>query len=258
MRGAAGAPAPYAPDAMKPFLLLASRTDDDAAAQEYDAFTAFSGLAPALLHRVRMEAGPLPTIDLDEYSGVFVGGSPFNSSDPAGAKPAIQRRVESELQTLLDEIVARDFPFLGACYGVGTLGVHEGAVIDFTYGEAVGAVPITLTRDGVRDPLLEGIPATFDAFVGHKEACRTLPASATLLASSPTCPVQMFRVKSNLYATQFHPELDVPGLVLRIRTYRNEGYFPPGDAERVIESVRDENVDVPPRILANFVRRYGR
>jgi len=242
---------------MKPFLLLASRAEDDAAAQEHAAFARFGGLDPALLHRIRMEAGPLPAIDLDTYSGVLIGGSPFNSSAPDELKSAVQRRVEAELQALLDEITERDFPFLGACYGVGTLGVHEGAVIDSTYGEAVGAVPITLTEAGAQDPLLAGLPARFDAFVGHKEACRSIPEHMVLLASSPTCPVQMFRIKQNLYATQFHPELDVPGIVLRIQTYRNAGYFPPQDADQVIARARDARVTVPPRILANFVRRYG-
>jgi len=242
---------------MKPFLLLASRAEDRAAAEEHAEFARFAGLSLDLLHHVRMEAGPLPSIDLDRYSGVFVGGSPFNSSDPEESKPAVQRRVEAELRVVLDDIVARDFPFLGACYGVGTLGVHEGAVIDATYGEPVGAVPITLTDEGLRDPLLAGIPATFDAFVGHKEACKSLPTHAALLASSATCPVQMFRVGENLYATQFHPELDVPGIILRIQTYRHAGYFPPDDADRVIAGVRDTRVNVPPRILANFVRRYG-
>ena len=242
---------------MKPFLLLASRVDDDAADREYEAFLHFCGLARGQLRRVRMEAAPMPVIDLDQYSGVFVGGSPFNSSDAEQDKPVVQRRVEAELQALLDEIVARDFPFLGACYGVGTLGVHEGAVIDTTYGEPVGAVPITLTDEGARDPLLTGIPAQFDAYVGHKEACRSLPAHAVLLASSPTCPIQMFRVKRNLYATQFHPELDLPGLVHRIQTYRNEGYFPPDDADEVIAGVRNTQVTQPPRILSSFTSRYA-
>lgn len=242
---------------MKPFLLLSTRADDRAAAEEHAAFVRFGGLTPDLLHHVRMEAAPLPDLDLDRYSGVFIGGSPFNSSDPADRKSAVQRRVEAELAGLLDEIVDRDFPFLGACYGVGTLGVHQGAVIDTTFGEAVGAVTITLSEAGLVDPLLAGIPASFAAFVGHKEACRSLPDHVTLLASSPTCPIQMFRVKQNLYATQFHPELDVPGIVLRIQTYRHAGYFPPEDADRVVAGVRDARVDVPPQILASFVRRYG-
>ena len=242
---------------MKPFLLLSTRTDDRAAAEEYAAFTRYADLTPDRLQRVRMEAGPLPVLDLDRFAGVFIGGSPFNSSDPIESKSAVQQRVEAELSVLLDDIVDRDFPFLGACYGVGTLGVHQGAVIDSTFGEEIGAVPITLTTAGRADPLLAGIPATFDALVGHKEACRWIPDHVTLLASSPTCPVQMFRVKRNLYATQFHPELDVPGITLRIKTYRHSGYFPPDDADQVIARVQDVQVGVPPRILANFARRYG-
>ena len=158
-----------------------------------------------------MEAAPLPELDLDAYSGILLGGGPFNSSDPPSEKSAVQHRVEREMRLLLDEIVARDFPFFGACYGVGTLGVHQGGVIDRTYAEPIAAVRIQLTEAGLADPMLAGMTAEFDAFVGHKEACSVLPPTAVLLATSAACPVQMFRVKRNLYATQFHPELDVPG-----------------------------------------------
>ena len=72
----------------------------------------------------------------------------------------------------------------------------------------------------------------FDAYVGHKEACRVLRRTATLLAGSATCPVQMFRVKQNLYATQFHPELDRPGIITRVHVYQDAGYFPPHELER--------------------------
>ena len=66
------------------------------------------------------------------------------------------------------------------------------------------------------------------------------------LAGSPTCPVQMFRVRQNLYATQFHPELDVPGLLTRISVYRNAGYFPPEEADTVIDS-SDRHRSLPRR-----------
>lgn len=242
----------------KPFLLLQSRPEDEAADNEYEGFLRTSGLAPARLRRIRTEAAPLPPFDLGDFSGVIVGGGPFNSSDPEEAKSAVQRRVEAELRALLDEIVERDFPFLGACYGIGTLGVHQGAVIDRTYSEPVGAVPITLTEEGRADPLLAGMAPTFDAFVGHKEACRVLPPSATLLASSPDCPVQMFRVKTNLYATQFHPELDHDGIVTRIRVYQHSGYFPPEEIDDLIGRVLLADVAEPPKILENFVARYAR
>ena len=243
---------------MKPFLLLASRAEDDAAIEEYEAFLRFGHLEPEQLHRIRLEAGPLPRINLDEYSGIFVSGSPFNASDPEASKSELQLRVESELGVLLDEVVDRDFPFLGACYGVGTLGRHQGGTVDRQFGEAIGAVDIKLTAAGRVDPLLEDVPDSFSAFVGHREAISVLPANAENLAGSSDCPVQMFRIKENLYATQFHPELDVPGLLTRISVYRHAGYFPPEEAEAVADSVRDADVRIPPLILRNFVRRYAR
>lgn len=242
---------------MKPFLLLATRADDEAADGEYDAFLRWGGLEEKQLHRVRLEAGPLPPVDLDRYAGVILGGGPFNSSDPEDTKSPTQLRVEAELRTLLDEVVARDYPFLGACYGVGTLGVHQGGVVDRTYGEPIGSVPVSLTADGLADPILAGLPETFDAFVGHQEACRDLPPTAVLLASSPTCRVQMFRVKTNLYATQFHPELDVPGIVTRIRIYQHAGYYPPHTMHEIIDRVGSATVTHPPRILTNFVATYA-
>jgi GMP synthase (glutamine-hydrolysing) len=242
---------------VKPFLLLASRAEDVAADDEYAAFLKLTGLGANELRRVRMEAGPLPRLNLDDYAGIFVGGGPFDSSDPPQSKSAVQRRVEAELRSLLDEVVARDFPFLGACYGIGTLGVHQGGVIDRTYAEPVSCVRIALTPDGLNDPLLAGMPQEFDAFVGHKEACRVLPPSAVLLASSPGCPVQMFRVKRNLYATQFHPELDVAGIVTRVHVYRNAGYFAPAELTELVARLTVTVVTEPGRILANFVARYA-
>ena len=242
---------------MRPFLLLSSRAEDVAADGEYDAFLRFTGLPPERLHRVRMEAAPLPPLRLDDYAGVLVGGSPFNSSDPAESKGPVQRRVEGDMRALLDEIVGRDFPFFGACYGIGTLGVHQGGIVDRTYAEPIGAARVRLTDAGRVDPVLAGVEPEFDAFVGHKEACRELPPSAVLLATAPACPVQMFRVKDNVYATQFHPELDVPGLVTRIHVYQHFGYFPADEIDELIARVSPAVITQPGRILANFVARYG-
>ncbi|RKO24870.1 glutamine amidotransferase [Pseudarthrobacter phenanthrenivorans] len=243
---------------MLPFLLLASRAEDAAAEDEYAAYLRYGGLEPHELRRVRLEAAPLPDLDLSNYSGVIVGGSPFTSSDPPEQKSAVQHRVERELSGLLDELVARDFPFLGACYGVGTLGRHQGAVIDRTYGEPLGGVEIELTEAGLEDPLLAGLSPTFTAFTGHKEACTVLPPHAVLLARSVACPVHMFRIRENLYATQFHPELDAEGLCTRIDIYRHAGYFPPESAEQLMADARQFTATEPMKILRNFVARYAR
>jgi GMP synthase (glutamine-hydrolysing) len=243
---------------MKPFVLLATRAENGPADEEYSLFLRYSGLRPEQLHRVRLEREPMPELDLDEVSGILVGGSPFNASDPPERKSAVQRRVESEFARLLDRVLARDAPFLGACYGVGTLGAHLGARIDGRYREPISIVPVTLTAAGQQDALLRGMPSRFEAFVGHKEAISELPPAATLLASSPGCPVQMFRVGENVYATQFHPELDVEGITTRIHAYASFGYFGADELDATLAAVRRAPVTEPGRILRAFVSRYAR
>ena len=242
---------------MKPFLLLATRADDAAADNEYEAFLAFSGLAESELRRRRLEQRPLGSLDPRDWSGIFLGGGPFNSSDPEDSKSPVQRRVEADLRGLLDRVIGADFPFLGACYGIGTVGSHEGAVVDRRYSEPVGPASITLTDQGRQDPLLSELPATFNAFVGHKEAISRLPGHAVLLATSPACPVQAFRIGLHVYATQFHPELDAAGLCTRIDVYKHAGYFEPEQAGALKAQARRSNVSDPPVILRKFVERYA-
>jgi GMP synthase (glutamine-hydrolysing) len=242
---------------VKPFLLLGTRGEDAAADNEYASFLGFTGLDESMLRRIRMEARPLGPVDLDEWSGVFLGGGPFNASDPDDAKSVVQHRVESELRDLLDVVVARDFPFLGACYGIGVIGTHQGGTVDRTYTEPISRVQISLTPEGRADALLADLPDAFEAFVGHKEAIHDLPPQAVHLASSPACPVQAFRVGRNVYATQFHPELDIHGLCTRIEVYKHAGYFEPHQAESLKEMARAGAVHDPPKILQRFVQRYA-
>lgn len=241
---------------MKPFLLLSTREVDLAADNEYEAMLHFSGLEGSQLRRVRLEQGPLGPVDLDDFSGVIIGGGPFNSSDVE--KSGVQIRVEAEIGALLDEIVPLDFPFLGACYGIGTLGTHQGATVDRTYSEPVGPTVITLTEQGRSDRLFRALPDSFEAFVGHKEAINKLPGHAVNLAASAGCPVQAFRVGSNVYATQFHPELDADGIAVRIDVYKHAGYFEPHEADDLKARARASSVEHPPALLRRFVELFAR
>jgi GMP synthase (glutamine-hydrolysing) len=242
---------------VKPFLLLATRFEDEAADDEYAGFLAAGGLEPEQLHRVRLEAAPMPPIRLDDYSGVIVGGSPFNASDPDESKSPVQRRAEGELAGVIDEVVSRDFPFLGACYGIGLLVGHLGGGVDDTWSEVAGPIVVSLTPDGAADQLFGGVAPTFEAFVGHKEACTALPAGAVLLATGQACPVQAFRVGENVYATQFHPELDQAGILTRIRVYRDNGYFEPDAYDDVVAAIDASSVTEPANIMRAFVQTFG-
>src|SRR5215207_9849275 len=200
--------------------MLGIRAEDVAADDEYAAMLRCAGLDEGQLRRIRIEQTELGTVDLDRWSGIILGGGPFQASDHEEIKSTTQRRVEAELSCLLDEVVDRDFPFLGACYGIGTLGRHQGAVVDRTYSEPINGIRIKLTKAGQEDPLFSRAGASFGAFAGHKEAIYKLPAHAVTLAYSDRCPVQAFRVGRRVYATQFHPELDLDGIATRIKVYK--------------------------------------
>jgi GMP synthase (glutamine-hydrolysing) len=241
-----------------PFLLLSIRGEDAAADDEYQAMMRFAGLDGNGMHRIRLTHRPLGPVDLDDWSGIILGGGPYNVSDPEDSKSATQQRAESELLSLVEEIVDKDFPFLGCCYGVGMLGSVIGATVDRSYPEPVAAVTVTLTEAGRAEPLFADLPDVFDAFGGHKEAASSLPPEAVRLASSPDCPVQAFRVGANTYATQFHPELDLQGILTRIDVYKNHGYFAPESAESLKTAARQRHIEYPPTILQRFVERYSR
>ena len=242
---------------MRPFVLLSIRDEAAAADDEHTAFARYLGVERGDLLRHPLGHAPLD-LALDDLSGVLLGGGAFTVSDDAGSKSARQVTVEAELSLLLDEVVARDFPFLGACYGIGTLGTHRGGVVDKQFPEGVGPVWVDQTDDGADDPLFGGVPHRFAAYGGHKESLSRAPDDAVVLAGSPTCPVQAFRVGRNVYATQFHPELDLEGLMLRIDTYATHGYFDPAAAGQLKAAAGEAVVSHPMRLLANFAALHAR
>lgn len=238
---------------MKPFLLLSTRAEHDAAREEWEAIIKHSRLMNYEVIQYRLESAPLPDIELTDYAGVFLGGGPFNASDPD--KSEVQRRAEADISRVLDEAIARGIPFLGLCYGVGVLVQHFGGRVDRLHGEEPGMVPAELTPEGRADPLFEGLPQQINVFVGHKEACSELPPGATLLAAGGACPIQAFKVGSTVYAIQFHPELDSPGMAARIRIYRDAGYFAPEEMESLVAMAQASQISPEVHaIFTNFVR----
>ncbi|MCX2718133.1 glutamine amidotransferase [Lentiprolixibacter aurantiacus] len=240
---------------MKKILILQMRPEDATANSEFEAIMRVGGLKPEEVQRVRLEQG-IPDIKLKDYAAIIVGGSPFDLSTPPADKSETQKNIEAFFNKLLEEVVQVDFPFLGCCSGNGLLGKFCGVSISRTYSEPIGSVMISVTEEGAADPLLKGLPDSFLARVGHKEACDTIPDEAVLLATSDPCPVQMFRIKKNIYATQFHPEADAHEFIMRIKTYKNFGYFPPEQAEDLIAAALQIKTPKPKEILKRFVAAY--
>ncbi|MEJ6395160.1 glutamine amidotransferase [Gymnodinialimonas sp. 2305UL16-5] len=242
---------------MSSFLILQLRPEDAAADEEFEAFLSRGGLAEGDVTRVRLDQGRLGAVTLQDYAGVIVGGGPGCVSDDPATKDPLEARIEADIMALMPEILSRDMPYLGCCYGMGILGAALGAPVGKgRYGEAIGGVDCRLTDAGVRDPLLADLPERFRALVGHKEAVEDLPDGAVHLVASAPCPFQMIRAGKNVYATQFHPEARGENFAQRIAIYRDRGYFAPEDADDLTQAVLAEPITAPEQILRNFVARF--
>lgn len=243
--------------ATKPILILQLRPEDATSDSEYACFLKYGGLRAQDTCRMRIEQHGIPdNLDLDNYAAIIVGGSPFDISTPQEQKSPIQKKIEADFNQLLQQIVTHDFPFLGACSGNGLLGHYLGTRISTKYAEAVGCVTLDITEAGQQDHLLKDFPTQIDVLLGHKEAVDTTPEGATLLMTGRDCPVQMFRVGENVYATQFHPEGDAEEFALRIDIYRNHGYFQPHEADALKKRVSLKPTPYAQAILRRFVERY--
>ena len=243
---------------MQPFLLITTRGADEVAAGEYASYCTLPGLEGDDLEWRRADQAPLGKLDLASYSGVILAGSPFTVSEPAGKEAVVALRDEREAAEPRDAGVGRDERGVGRCYGIGTIGAHQGASVNNVYGETSQAVRISLTEDGLVDPLFRELPPEFEAFVGHKEAISDVPAHIAVLASSPSCPVQAFRVGENVYATQFHPELDQAAMAARVEAYSQHGYFAPETIGEILHGVATADVRASHLVLGRFVEQFAR
>lgn len=242
----------------RPFLLLSTRPENEAAAEELESFANAMRIDVSGIEQRRLEQDALGRVDLEEYSGVLLGGSPFNNLELM--KSPLQLRVEREIGTLVAECIDRDFPVMGACYGIGAVGAAVGARLSDRFAEEAG--PVTVSRSDADDPdaVLGDTPESFDTLVGHKEALEELPDDPriAILVRGDQCPVQMFRVGRNVYATQFHPELTAEALEFRLRLYAHLGYTSTETFESQIAKAYEYDYSANNQILANFARRYLR
>ncbi len=115
-------------------------------------------------------------------------------------------------------------PYFGACLGAQLLAASLGATVRSGDSPEVGVLPVTLTPEGLADPVMSRLGASFEALQWHGDTF-DLPAAAVHLGRSPAYDMQAFRV-GNAYAVQFHLEVtramfeewsEVPAYVASLR-----------------------------------------
>jgi len=111
-----------------------------------------------------------------------------------------------DLKELIRKVVTAGTPYLGICLGGQLLAASLGTKVVSNRWEELGSLPVALTDAGRVDRLFAGISAGFTTFQWHHDSF-DIPAEGVLLASSPACPHQAYRVGSCAWGLQFHPEV---------------------------------------------------
>jgi GMP synthase (glutamine-hydrolysing) len=239
-------------------LYVCVRPQRGAAEAEYESFRTGARLERNQLESHDLVREPLPADAVQRYAGFFVGGSPFNMTDPESAKTEAQRRLEAELAHLASAAAEPDGPaVLFTCYGIGVATRVLGGEVSRAHPEDTGPTTIALTPEGQRDAVFGGLASRFTALTAHKEGSAVPPPGAVLLATNEDCPVQAYRYGDHLYATQFHPEPSAQAFTERMAVYRDDGYFASEDYEVISARVRAASITEPARVLREFARRFG-
>lgn len=196
--------------------------------------------------RLRVYAGD--SLPLPEWGQVVIlSGGPMSPHD-LDAYPFL--RAEGDF---LRQALTLKLPILGLCLGHQLLAEALGGEVDVGQQE-VGWLPVQLTEAGAKDTLFEGVPREFYPFHYHIEQVTTLPPEATVLASSPLCPVQAFRYhQAPVWGVQFHPEIS-PQQGETILRSGSRLSLPMNEIAPMIERGYEVYGDANERILYNFLR----
>jgi GMP synthase-like glutamine amidotransferase len=183
--------------------------------------------AGAELHIRQGFAGDEIPTAVEDYSAVVVMGGAQNAYDDEAAPwlPAVR--------SLLSAATRAGLPTLGVCLGGQLLAVATGGQVGRAETPEYGSQLVAKRQAAASDPLFGDLPITPDVLQWHVDAVTRLPAGAELLASSPACEVQAFRIGRAGWGLQFHIET-TPDIV---RTWAAE------DAEALAEYDVDRILD---------------
>jgi GMP synthase-like glutamine amidotransferase len=194
------------------------------------------------LDLVRPYAGDALPDGLAGHSGVLVLGG---AQDAFGAPdPAKKTEWFPELAGLVRTARQERRPVLGVCLG-GQLVAQAfgGRVVRAENGGDIGPRLVGKRDRAESDPLFGPMPLAPDVLQFHLDEVSVLPPDSTLLAASPRCANEAFRVGDRVWALQFHIECDAEMLAGWIAEAADQvaahGYDPDELLERFVSVLPD-------------------
>ncbi|MCP2331932.1 GMP synthase - Glutamine amidotransferase [Actinoalloteichus cyanogriseus DSM 43889] len=112
-----------------------------------------------------------------------------------------------DVRARLTTAVGKGLPTFAVCLGAQLLAAAAGGRVEASpTGPAAGPTLVAKRDAAVEDELFEDLVLMPLVVQAHRDIVTRLPPGATLLAASPNCPHQAFRVGTAAWGTQFHIE----------------------------------------------------
>ena len=194
-------------------------------------------------------------VQLGDFDGVWISGSPFNVYRPD--QPTVREQIE-----LARAIWQAGIP-RSACAGAAAHGGGAGRHGSTQSARARSvARRICLTEAGRSHALFQGKEGAFDALCSHEDEVATLPSGATVLASNATSAIQAAAISDGrkaFWGVQYHPEFDFAAVAaiieLRAQRHLDEGLARSGEEVAAIVSDFRDLAREPGR--KDLAWRYG-
>ncbi len=203
--------------------------------------------ARAQLQVVRPWADDAVPSDLTGIDAVVCLGGEMDADDDAGFPWLVQVRA------LLGEVVRQRVPVLALCLGAQLLALATGGAVQTMANGPEAGMRLVAKRDAAAaDPLLAALPFTPDVVQFHSSEVSRLPGNATLLAVSPHCTNQAFRVGPCAWGLQFHIET-TPELVREWMAAAPEAAAVMANQDGMLEQGHQDVAETWEPIVARFV-----
>jgi len=197
-----------------------------------------------VIHSYRHD--PFPPVT--DCRAVISLGSPLSVNE-SSQHPHLQ-----SLHGFTAEVVRRDIPYLGICFGAQMLARVLGAVVRANEAKEIGVSSVHLTSEGLSDPLFDGLPPDLPVFQWHGETFK-LPFGSILLAKSDVCPHQAFR-RGKAVGVQFHVEAASSELSAWCKAYESELKAEQISGNSLIEEyneLKEQFREISFRLMRNFL-----
>ena len=137
-----------------------------------------------------------------DFDFLVIMGGPQSPTTTVAECPYFDARKEI---SFIQKTIKEKKILLGVCLGAQFIGEALGAKFDHSPNREIGVFPVTLTEDGIQDPIFSKFPKQFNVGHWHGDMPGLTPESK-ILAVSAGCPRQIVRYARTIYGFQCHFE----------------------------------------------------